>query len=234
MLMSTRTHVARASLVLALVFTLSTTSPWAPVPPQVRAMCGEPPIAEESLCNVEEGLHDAYLLLEHIASDGQDDVPGRVSAVVRDRLVSVEWYPNADPTSVRAGLMGMYNEGTHRILLPQGLRGEPLRVRSSVMAHELGHAALLYDEVAAGLRPAETCLEHEARAYKVGIIVYERARHLIDEPGGAEGSVDRHLADELDLWWRFSGGETFTPSGLDDLANRHIFLHGYAIDCNWR
>jgi hypothetical protein len=197
-------------------------------------MCGEPPVPGESLCNVEEGLQDAYLLIERIVADDGTGVPKRVSAVVRDRLVSVEWYPNPDPTSVRAGLMGMYDGSSHRVYLPQGLRPEPLRVRAAVMAHELGHAALLFDGVGAGLRPAEVCLQNEAEAFKVGIVVYERARHLVDEPGRSEGSVDRHLADELDLWWRLSGGEAFTPSGLDDLANRHIFIHGYAIDCNWR
>ena len=67
--------------------------------------------------------------------------------------------------------------------LPQGLRPEPLRVRAAVMAHELGHAALQFDDVDAGLKPAEACLELEARAYKIGMIVYERARHLVDEPG---------------------------------------------------
>ena len=223
------------SLALALVLTLSTAGPWAPMPPRVREMCGDPPIAEENLCNVEDGLRDAYSLVDHIVvADGRDDVPDRVSAVVRDRLVSVEWYPNPDPTSVRTRLMGMYNETSHQVYLPQGLRAEPLRVRAAVMAHELGHAALLFDGVGAGLKPAEACLENEARAYKIGMIVYERARHFVDEPGGPEGSVDRHLADELDLWWRLSGGEAFTPGGLEDLANRHIFIHGYTNDCNWR
>jgi hypothetical protein len=36
------------------------------------------------------------------------------------------------------------------------------------------------------------------------------------------------------MWQQLSGGDTLTASGLDDLANRHIFLHGYAVDCNWR
>jgi hypothetical protein len=220
--------------VLALRLTMGLAGPWEPFPTHVREMCGEPPIAAESLCNVEAGLQDTYLLVERIAEDAGDALPSRIGALVRDRLVSVEWHPDPDPTSVSAGLVGMYDAATHRVSLRQGLREEPLRVRASVVAHELGHAALHFDGAGAQLRPAEACLQNEAEAFKVGMIVYERARRLDDEPAGGEGSVDRHLAGELDAWWQLSGGKTFTPAGLDDLANRHIFLHGYAVDCNWR
>lgn len=229
-----RTASTGVGLALALTLSVVVAGPWEPYPPRVREMCGEPPVPSESLCNVEEGLHDAYVLVERLVADDGVGIPERVSAVVRDRLVSVEWYPNPDPTSVRAGLMGMYDGASHRVYLPQGLRPEPLRVLAAVMAHELGHAALLFDGVGAGLKPAEACLQNEAEAFKVGMTVYERARGSVDEPAGAEGSVDRHLAEELDLWRRLSGGETLTASGLDDLANRHVFLHGYAIECNWR
>ncbi|MFN8632659.1 MAG: hypothetical protein U0893_02305 [Chloroflexota bacterium] len=223
-----------ASLALALALTAGAFAPWEPMPPRVREMCGELPVAEESLCNVHEELRDAYLLVERIVGEEGDDVPDRARAMVRDRLVTVEWLHGADPTSVRAGLAGMYAESSHQVLLPQGLRSEPLRVRASVVAHELGHAALLYDNVSAGLRPAELCLDHEARAYKVGIRAYDRARQLVQEPPGDEGSVDRHLADEMAMWQRLSGGDSLTAAGLDDLATRHVFIHGYAVDCNWR
>jgi hypothetical protein len=207
-------------------------APWAPLPPRVGEMCGQPPVAEESLCNVDEDLQDAFLLVERIVAEGGDALSEHLGNMIRSRLVSVEWYP--DPTAIDAGLLGMYEERSHRVYLSQRLRPEPLRVRAAVLAHEVDHAALLFDGVGEHLRPAEACLENEAKAFKVEIVVYERARHLVAEPSGPEGSVDRHLADELDMWWRLSGGETFTPAGLDDLANRHIFLHGYAIDCNWR
>lgn len=244
--MVVRLHVACALAAGLLAWSLtavnSASGQHTPMPSRVVELCGDLPIPVESLCNVEESLRDSFLLIERIVAMQRDGAPPEVDAaplpdsvvlVVRERQISVEWYSTANSTDLRDGLMGLYDENRHQIHLGPALRPEPQRVWASVMAHELGHAALQQEGVGGNLRPAEACLENEARAFKIGMVAYVYAtRATSSEP--VVLPVDRHLASEVDLWHQFSGGERLTAGGLDDLAARHIFLHGYTIDCNWR
>lgn len=225
-----------ACLILALVFGAALAPAWAVTPPRVIELCGKPPIPPESLCNVVEDLHGAFALVERTVADGAEGLPVlvQVPEVVREHLVTVEWYPDPDPAATRPGLMGIYDESKRQILLPRSLGEEPVRAWSAVISHELAHATLLHQRVGADKRPAVACLEHEAEAFKVGIVVYERARRLEGGPEPPEKDVDTYLAEQVDDWRRLSGGGNLTTAGLNDLANRHIFLNGYGTHCNWR
>lgn len=204
------------------------------LPNRVRELCGAEPISFETLCNVDEELRDAFLLVERIV--GADGLPmlSRVAGVVRDGAVSVDWYPNPDQAALRRGLIGMYSDRDRRVYIPQLLREEPLRVRVSVMAHELDHAAWDVDQRGAGLTPGQDCLDGEIHAYKTGMLVYEFIRRVLDGPSDPSSEVDTYLDGELATWRQLSGSQTLTDSGLNDLANRHIFGRGYDSHCNWR
>jgi hypothetical protein len=228
-------ELSRAGIIAVLTLTTMTdvSAVWSTFPPRVSEMCGEPPITAESLCNVDEGLRETFLLIENIVAESDGKIPDGITLVVRDRQVSAEWYPATDPMALREGLLGIFSEERQEVHLAPSLRVEPQRVWASVLAHELAHSALLRNGTASQQRPADACLEREAQAFKIGVRVFEQAK---GRTGDSQPTtpIDRHLSDELEIWRRASGGAQMTEAGLDDLANRHVFLHGYAIDCNWR
>jgi hypothetical protein len=206
----------------------------AALPNRVRELCGEEPISFDTLCNVDEDLREAFLLVERIV--GAEGLPtlSRIAGVVRDGAVSIDWYPNPERSALRRGLIGLYADRDRRVYVPWLLHEEPLRVRASVMAHELDHAAWDVDQRGVGMTPDQSCLDGEIRAYKTGILVYEYTRRVFDEPKAPAGEVDTYLDGELVTWRMLSGGQTLADNGLNDLANRHIFSHGYDSRCNWR
>lgn len=207
---------------------------WQPaMPPRVNEMCVEAPIPDESLCNVEESLREPFLLVERAVAESNGALPESLTSIVRERQLSVEWYPAADPAAARNGLMGVYNERLRQVQVMPGLRPEPARTQAAVIAHELGHAVILREDAARPARPADACLEDEIRAYKIGLRAYEITLRLTGgEP--AVTLIDQKLSEDVAMWRKFSGGDQLTDTGLDDLTNRHIFLHGYTSHCNWR
>lgn len=156
-----------------------------------------------------------------------------MTEVARERAVAGAWYPGRGAAEPQRSLIGIYDVSHRRVFLPQKHQAEPLRVRAAMLAHELSHAAWDVDGVGAELRPADACFQGEARAYKAGIVVYERLRRdAPDDPPSSE--VDRYLTAELARGYELAGGPPLAPGALDDLANRHLFLNGYDETCNWR
>ncbi|MFN0071995.1 MAG: hypothetical protein ACKVVP_10970 [Chloroflexota bacterium] len=185
----------------------------------------------EELCNVDGGLKDAFTLAERIAAAANPSSGERLGAVVRERQVRVEWYPDSAP--LRAGVMGVYRSGDRIIWMAPGLRNEPLRARASILAHELAHASWDLDALGNGLAPVQACMNNEVRAYRWGLIVYEQAIRETGEPEQPNGESDKYLAEQLDRWRRGSGGSQLKPEALDDLARNFLFQNGYADRCAW-
>jgi hypothetical protein len=182
-------------------------------------------------CSVPYDLRDAFSLAERLAVVVESTEGSRMAALAREGHVRVEWYPD----SVVPGFntYGRYLSRTRVIWAAPTLRDEPLRVRATVLVHELAHATWDIDHLGAELAPLEACIENEARAYRWSIRVYAEALRASVEPAPPAGTLDGLLAERLDLWRRLSGGGQLTSRALDDLARDFVLNNGYAQDCAW-
>ena len=203
----------------------------AQTPDRVRAMCGDQPVRWESLCNVDPGLRESFLLIEQIGGEPDFLVRNRLSAMIRDRHAAIDWHPNAALPSIHPGLLGMYDSMTRRVYVPQALKTEPRRVRTAVLAHELAHAIWDADHVGAEMDGALACLSNEALAYKVGILIYARLYFMTGEGDGPQSAHDAELMSHLGAWVQLSAGQRPTADGLDLLTGQHLLSNGYFERC---
>lgn len=194
-----------ASVIVLMFVGLRPEGSQAPVTAAVLStMCADGTTTVE-LCNVDEQLWDSFLLVGRLALAAERPSGERISAVVTEGRVSVEWYPNSVP--LRLGVMGVYSSRERTIWLAPGLRDEPLRARASILGHELAHAAWDIHGMGSGQATVQDCMENEAQAYRWGIIIYEGAIRETREPAPPLGDSDAFLAEQLGRWRRASGGD---------------------------
>jgi hypothetical protein len=206
----------------------------AQTPDRVKAMCGDRAVPWESLCNVDPGLHEAFVLIERIGGDPDFIVRNRLSAMIRDRHAAIDWHPNLNLSSIHPGILGLYDISTSRVYVPQALKGEPLRVRTAVLAHELTHAAWEADNLGAGMSGPLACLSNEALAYQVGMMIYARVYLMTGEGDAPRSRNDQFLMGQILDGLTLSGGQQFTREGLDRLSARHLATNGYLEKCAQR
>jgi hypothetical protein len=114
---------------------------FAQMPERVVAMCGGGSVPWESLCNVDAGLHEAFRWIERIGGSEELLLRNRLSAMIRDRHVAIDWHPNHDLPAIHPGLLGLFDKTSGRVYVPQALRSQPERVKAAILAHEPTHAA---------------------------------------------------------------------------------------------
>jgi hypothetical protein len=222
----------RRALFIALAFAvLPSGTAHAQTPDRVRAMCGAGPVAWESLCNVDPGLHDSFILIEQIGGSPDFIVRNRLSAMIRDRHAAIDWHPNEALPSIHPGLLGLYDSSTRRVYVPRALGQEPLRVKTTILAHELTHAIWDVDDMGAGMDRARACVANEALAYRVGIILYPRLYAISGEGERPRSALDANLMRDVLDWLELSGGQRFTTEGLNQLTTRHLTRGGYVQRC---
>lgn len=197
---------------------------------RVGVMCGHGPVPWESLCNVEPELHDAFRWIERIGGGEDFFLRDRLSAMIRDRHAAIDWHPNGDLPIIHPGLLGLYDPSTGRVYVPQALKGQPERVKATILAHELAHAIWQVDEMGAGLDAVRGCLANEALAYNVGLLLYARVFGLSGEGDYPESAVDQLImGDAAEL------GRLLNERGADEAfrlaATRHLVRSGRRSRC---
>ncbi len=185
------------------------------VPPNVERLCGSTPVPWESLCNVHPDLHAAFLRIEQLPFDYQRD---RISAMVRDRHVTVEW----EPFDSGATHLGRFNLREATVWIPQRITREPTRVKGAIVAHELWHAATeVYQLLGPKSQwdPVEYCLEDESGAFINGLAAFS---FFADQDGWPRPrtALDAYLM-----------GLALDPSHSDTLAEQHLEEDGYHERC---
>ena len=180
--------------------------------------CGASP-DWSSLCNVEPELRQPFLMIEQVVdlSYSRD----RLSRIVRDRNVTIDWDWNA----ASAIHLGAYLPRSGQVLVAARVRGEPARVEASILAHELWHA---YGSWQGQYRPftEASCLADERAAFMTGLLYYNR---LLTQSGDARpGSPLDDLMMQIDARWRLSGGD---QAALEAIADDHLGVDGYHQYC---
>ena len=199
-------------------------------PSRVEALCGAGDVPWDSLCNVEPELREAFVLIEKIGGGEGLLLRDRLSAMIRDRHAAIDWHPDPSISVTHPGLLGMFDSSTGRVYVPQGLRDEPLRVRTAILAHELTHAIWEVDGMDADLDPALACVGNEMMAFRVGILMYARVIGMTDEGTRPRSQTDAGLQQQLAVWLQLSDGK-LTVEGLDKLAAAHVLRNGYVEHC---
>ena len=230
----------RAALLRPLTFMLLAAVAWtgfvpasvayAERPSRVAALCGAGDVAWDSLCNVEPDLREAFVLIEQIGGGEGLLLRDRLSAMVRDRHAAIDWHPDQSLSVTHPGLLGMFDPSTGRVYVPRGLKDEPLRVRTAVLAHELTHAIWQVDGMDGDEEPALACLANEALAYRVGLVLYARLIMMTNEGLEPRSRTDAGLQRELGAWLKLSDGK-LTADALDKLAAAHLLRNGYVERC---
>lgn len=174
----------------------------------------------DSLCNVEPELRRSYLLIEQVA-----DLPwfrDRISGMVRDRKVTVEW----DWHDLQRSHLGAFYSETNKVLIPAAVRGNTDRVEAAILAHELWHS---YANLLGWHRPfsLQSCLQDEKEAWMVGMTFYLKIYALGSERPEPHNEIDVMMMSTLYRWWQLGGG---TPA-LESLANEHLAVNGYLQHC---
>jgi len=218
-------------LAVATALLLSSGVVHAQTPDRVKAMCGNQAVAWESLCNVDAGLREPFALIEQIGGEPDFLIRDRLSAMIRDRHAAIDWHPNGTLTSTHPRLLGLYDESTRRVHVPQAPGNEPLRVKTAVLAHELTHAIWNVDDMGAGLEAPIACLANEDLAYKIGLAIYARVYFLSGEGDRPRSAIDQSLLLQSLEWLQFPGGQQFTPEGLEQMGRRHLLGAGYLERC---
>lgn len=205
------------------LFTLIALSGWLAWPVLARAdpePC-PPDVGWDSLCNVEPELRRAFLWLERV--DGLPHFRDRISAMVRDRHVTVEW----DWDDWNTDHLGAYHRKTRQIKVPIHLReNSPNRVLAGILAHELWHA---HAEVRGLFQPftARACLDDERDAFVVGLLFYANVYWISGEPGRPMHEADEFYR-ELMLEWEQGGA---TAETLQTMAREYLADKGYVFIC---
>ena len=230
----------RAAFLRLILFVLLAVVAWpglAPVgvayaerPSRVVALCGAGDVPWDSLCNVEPELREAFTLIEQIGGGEGLLLRDRLSAMIRDRHAAIDWHPDQSLSVTHPGLLGMFDTSTGRVYVPQGLKHEPLRVRTAILAHELMHAIWDVDAMDGDEEPAIACLANEATAYRVGMLLYARVLAMTNEGSQPLSQADANLQHDLGAWLAYSGGK-LTVEGLDRLAADHVIGNGYVERC---
>ena len=174
----------------------------------------------DALCNVEPELRRSYLMLERVAELA--DYHGPISALVRERRVTIRWdWDDTDRTH-----LGSFNPLTNQVLLPAHIRGEPDRVEATILTHELWHA---HASQQGWYRPASraSCLQDERSAFGTGVVYYSRFLSMAGADATPRSTVDSWLI-QLDRDWRRRGG---TAAALDAVSNEHLVRDGYMQRC---
>ena len=226
-----RAALATLTAVVAMAATFSSGVAHAQTPDRVKAMCGNQPVPWESLCNVDPGLREPFLLIEQIGGEPDFLVRNRLSAMIRDRHAAIDWHPNGSLTSSHPGLLGMYDSSTSRVYVPQALRDEPQRVKTAVLAHELTHAIWDTDKFGAEMEGPLACIANEDLAYRVGMIIYARVFDMTGEGDRPRSALDASLMSQIVSWLELSGGRRLTADGLELLSWQHLSGDGYLEKC---
>ena len=175
----------------------------------------------ESLCNVDGTLRPSYLWLERVDLRGFDGFRDRISGMVRDKKVTVEWSREVPP-----GILGAWHSQTRRVLIPAQLQGQPDRVEAAILAHELWHS---YNHLTGTHRPftIASCLADEREAYMVGQLFYAGVFSLTGENTITSSPLDRTFLLDALAWIR-----SRTPAEtLAAMAERHVRDNNYAAVC---
>jgi hypothetical protein len=204
---------------------------FAQMPERVVAMCGGGSVAWESLCNVDAGLHEAFRWIERIGGSEELLVRNRLSAMIRDRHVAIDWHPNQDLPAIHPGLLGLFDKTSGRVYVPQALRSQPERVKAAILAHELTHAAWQVDQTGAELDAPSACLVDEARAYQVGLVLYARIFTLSGEGDGPRTALDQSLMAQVGELTALARERGSIAEGLNEMARRHLARSGYVQAC---
>ena len=174
----------------------------------------------ESLCNVEPELRRSYLWIERVAD--LTFFRERISGVVRNRQVTVEWaWEITDPD-----FLGGFSARNRRVVLPVHLRGGPDRVEAAIIAHELWHG---YGDLTGRHRPEtfQNCLEDEREAFMVGMLFYDRLYALTPERRQPTPGADAHFHGLRREWEERDG----TDATLATMADEHVRNRGYFLRC---
>ena len=188
---------------------------------RVVEMCGDGPVPWESTCNIEPQLVAGYLRIEQVQDLGF--YRDRISAMVRDRHVTVEW--EAQETDLTH--LGRFNARSRQVLIPRAIAREPDRVKAAIMAHELWHAVYAVRGYRRELSPSERCLDNEREAFQTGLVFYDRMTRITAEPLVPLSRTDGYLFDLMFRWADRGSG----PDGLRSLADEHVVQQGYHDRC---